>query len=109
MSSPRLAWAVCIMAALSLGGCVVDATGTDGLDGEDEAGVAVWHLTNGVGALDAEDDGSNEGDVDEETAPDGEFIAADQLQDEYSAQADPHPDPWEVHDGEESAGTGNHD
>lgn len=112
MSNPKLTWAVCIMAALSLGGCAVDATGTDYLDGEDAARVAQWYLSSGAEAPTGEDDGSTDG-VEDEAQPEDDFMAGELLDDEYSTQGedpvDPHPDPWNPGGSKQSVGTGNQD
>ncbi len=93
MIVPKVARALCVLAALSLVGCVVDATGE--VDEQAPIGEAAWDLSlpdgdmpvAGDGQLDEVGLGDGAGQGDEETPV---LLPASQV----GEVAEPHPDPW---------------
>ncbi|MBW2528150.1 MAG: hypothetical protein JRI23_28480 [Deltaproteobacteria bacterium] len=91
----KVARAVCVLAALSLAGCVVDATGET--DEQDRIGEAAWDLTNTdddvefVGNGDGEASQGDDGADDEDDAVPVPF---DWQTTRAQEVVDPHPDPW---------------
>lgn len=111
MIIPKIARAVCALAALSLSACVVDATGESSEDAT--FGQASWDLTQAAEAEPESGDGPvGEGELGE--AGDGEeqedTVLAPPNLPIYPANtvADPHPDPWKT-DHEAAEAPGNRD
>jgi len=96
MIVPKVARALCVLAALSLVGCVVDATGE--VDDQAPIGQVSWDLTDPADDLLAEGDGLlDEGDLGDGVGAPGDdeeeslgWLPANRL----GEVVEPHPDPW---------------